>query len=170
MSEGVSEMAGAAKKAKAGLNVPAVQKILTLLKQRHDDDGALIEELERLVGGGPGIGDILKELYAYWNDLWHAVYGSDYVFTFTRDAPQMKRLVRQLGPDEVRARMLSYLKDREVFVADKKHPFGLFVSMSNKYAGLLAGADDAAAVGCKHTPRCTTDLQHTTKKLKEARQ
>lgn len=150
-----------------GVNVPAMQKIIALLKSRHDEDGALIEELERLAGGGRGIGEIMKDSYAHWIALWpHGTY----VFKFDKDAPQMKRLIRQLGGTELQARMLRYLKDQDPFYVEKKHPFQMFVSTINKWAGSTdATALGPTPVGCTHTPPCRDDQEHTRKKMRETR-
>lgn len=152
---------------KADINVSAMQKIIALLKTRHDEDGALIAELERLAGGGPGIGEILKECYDRWLELWpHGTY----VFVFTKDAPQMKRLVRELGKQDVLERMFRYLTCREPFYADKKHPFPMFVATINKW-GSIPGeiVFQAAPIGCRHTPPCHSDVEHTRLKQQELR-
>lgn len=158
-------MAAAAKKATD--NGPAMQKIIALLKTRHEEDGALIDELERLAGGGRGIGEILKELYAYWNELWSIEHGGSYVFVFAQDAPQMKRLYRELGLEELQARIYNYIKDRDEWLVKNKHPFKVFVAQSNRHASGRAVVDGNALppVGCKHKPPCRSDQEHTQKVL-----
>lgn len=154
-----------AKRAGDGLNVAAIQKILALLKQRHDENGALIEELERLIGGGVGIGELMKQAYELWGELYP--HGS-YLFNFTKDAPNMKRLIRAFGPEELGARFRRYLSCREEFYVAKKHPFGLFVATVNSWADDSLPADQAApAVGCKHVPRCSSDRVHTQRVVRE---
>ncbi len=150
-----------------GVNVAAMQKIIALLKTRHDEDGALIEELERLAGGGRGIGEIMKDCYAHWNALWpHGTY----VFKFDKDAPQMKRLIRQLGGTELQQRMLNYLKSRDPYYAEKKHPFPLFVATVNAWANdSLRPEDLPIPVGCTHQPPCHDDVEHTRKKQQAMR-
>lgn len=151
-----------AKKAKAdGLNVGAIQKIFAMLKTRHEEDGALIEELERLIGGGRGIGEMLQEFYAHWIALWpHGVYE----FNFTKDAPHCKRYIRSMGLEELKHRAHRYLKCVDPYYASRRHPFAMFVATINTWAeGALAGAEDvdAAPVGCTHTPPCRSDQEHT---------
>lgn len=152
------------------LNVAAIQKIFALLKQRHDEDGALLEELERLIAGGKGIGEIMKECYATWNEFWSVQHGGAYAFVFHEDAPQMKRLVRTLGQEELTARMFHFISDRNEWLVKHKHPFKVFVKQNNSYASATAARadDDAPPVDCKHTPPCRSDQEHTKKKL-EAR-
>lgn len=158
----------AAKKTPEKINIAAMQKIVAMLKQRHEEDGALIDELERLAGGGRGIGEILKELYAYWIELWpHGTY----VFKFEQDAPNMKRLVRNLGDEELKRRMFRYLKCSDEFYAGKKHPFAMFVATINSWAGSDRRIDDVveAPVGCTHQPPCRSDVEHTRKRGQELR-
>lgn len=151
----------------AGINVAAMQKIIALLKQRHADDGALIEELERLAGGGRGIGEILKECYAHWIALWpHGVYE----FNYTKDAPHMKRYLRSLGQTEFQQRMLNYLKCRLPYYVEKKHPFSVFVATINSWASdALLPEDSPIPVGCMHQPPCLDDVAHTKRKAQEMR-
>lgn len=166
-------MASSAKKPKPKetINVAAAQKMLALLKTRHEENTALIDELERLLGGGPGIGEILKELYAYWIELWSQQHSGAYVFTFEKDAPQMKRLFRQLGLEELKARIFNYIKDNSDYVRNAKHPFSLFVATSNRYASApqTEGVLGFAPVGCRHKPTCRTDQEHTKRVQQEVR-
>jgi hypothetical protein len=161
-------MAAPAKKAKPEINTRAMLKIIALLKTRHEEDGALIDELERLAGGDLGIGEILKLLYEHWDVLWSQEHGGHYVFKFTEDTPNMKRLFRQLGLEELKARMANYLKDRGEWVMKHKHPFSAFVKTNNSYASAKSAAGDEAVVppvDCKHKPPCRSDQEHTRKKL-----
>lgn len=137
-------------------------KLVTHMREQHRNLGALIDEFDALLAGKAGTGEQLRELYNFWNVLWCAQHGSDYVFTFQKDAPQMKRLLKMLGVDELKHRITNYLKTREPFYFDKKHPFGMFVATINSWAG--GNADDELeldAVGCNHTPRCKSDQEHT---------
>jgi hypothetical protein len=150
-------MAATAKKA---INVANMQRLLGMIKQRHEENAALIDELERIIGGGPTIGEILKDLYAYWIELWP--HGGNYVFAFEKDTPHMKRLFRQLGIEELKARMLNFMRDNSDYVRNAKHAFPLFVATNNRYASAAPAADlDLAPVGCKHSPPCSNDQAHT---------
>jgi hypothetical protein len=154
------------------LNVAAIQKLFALLKQRHDEDGALLEELERLIGGGPGIGELMKGRYAAWNEAWSLTHSGTYVFNFTVDAPQMKRLIRELGVEELDARMVNYMRDRDEWLMRNKHPFGAFVKQNNRYATSQQEWPPAAVVpptGCKHQPPCRSDQAHTKRLNAEVR-
>ena len=156
-----------AKAAASKVNVSAIQKIVALLEQRHKENGALIDEIKRLAGGGPGIGEILKEFYAYWIELWpHGTY----VFTYEKDAPHVKRFVRELGVEELWARALRYLKSTDPFYAEKKHPFPMFVATINKWAAPAQELELAAPpTGCTHKPPCKDDVAHTKKRQAEMR-
>lgn len=159
----------AAAKKKPTNNSAAMQKIVALLKQRHNENSALIDELERLAGGGPGIGEMLQEFYAHWIALWpHGVYS----FNFTKDAPHCKRFIRELGLEELKHRAHRYLKCDDPFYVSKKHPFPMFVATINTWAAGDAAADlelAPAPVGCKHQPPCKDDVEHTKRYQRETR-
>jgi hypothetical protein len=152
-------MATTAKKDPVVAKLPTIVKLLNLALEENKKQAALLEELGALLAGKPGVGDLLKEFYNYWNELWP--HQGDYAFAFERDAPQLKRLFKMLGPDEVKARALRYLKERDPFYFDKRHPFALFVATINNWAGTAADTTDTPVVGCLHSPACRSDQEHT---------
>lgn len=95
---------------------------------------AIVEEMGNLLGGGPGIGEQLKRFQAHYSECWHVRYRSAYSFTFAKDVPQMKRLIKQLGIEELERRALNYCRDGEAYLVKARHPFALFVARVNSYA------------------------------------
>lgn len=139
-------------------------KLVTQMRVEHDRLGALIEEFDNLLAGKASTGELLKGLYATWSELWESRHRSKYAWAMERDAPNMKKLLKLLGVDELEAKMVSYIKNEDPYYAERRHPFGLFVSSINSHRGLATRRfdDDAPVVsGCLHSPPCTSDQQHT---------
>jgi len=109
----------------------ALQAKLTELGEQQM---AVVDEMGKLLAGGPGIGAILKQLEAHFSTCWRVRYGSDYAFNFAKDVPQLKRLIRILGVEELERRMLNYCRNADGYLVKARHPFGLFVSRVNDYA------------------------------------
>lgn len=147
-----------------------MSKLVAVALEENQRQRDVLEELSKLLAGGPGIGDVLRDLYNYWNDLWP--HEGDYVFNFAKDAPNMKRLVKMLTVEELKQRMLIYLKCRDEFYHAKKHPFPMFVATVNNWAGNRAGDDsfNVPVVGCLHSPPCRSDQDHTRKRQQEIAQ
>lgn len=151
-----------------------VRKLLEAAKERHDQVGEILAEIETLLGGGVGIGEKLKAAYARWIELHATRYPGKYVFVYAKDAPQMKRLIGALGLEELLDRMATYIRDSDPFLTKARHPFGLFVSGVNRYVAEGKAAEDLeleaeGVPDCKHDPRCKTDAEHTKRKIADMR-
>jgi hypothetical protein len=115
--------------------------------------------------------DPTKQMIARWCDAWRKRHGAVYQVT-KADAGNIKRLTGILGAAELTVRLGRFINDRDVWLTRQRHPLAVFYSRVNLYATQAAGhvsEEDApaAAVGCKHTPACTSDAQHTALKLAE---
>ncbi len=145
-----------------------LEKLREVQAQTYD----LAEEMQRLLAGEPGIGARLKVVEAGFSDLWEGRYHAPYVFNFLRDRPQIKRLLKSATPDAILDRALRYIKSNDPFYAEKRHPFGLFVSSWNSWAQAAESPDDfdlEAPADCNHSPRCASDAIHTRRKSAELR-
>lgn len=116
------------------VDVGKVRKLLGELRELHDKAQAIHDEIDRLLGGGVGIGPQLKVAYVKWIELHATRYPGQYVFVYQKDAPQMKRLILALGLDELLLRMGNYIRDSDPYLTKARHPFGLFVVGVNRYA------------------------------------
>ena len=155
-----------------------VKKLLGLVLEHHQQDAAIIAEINELLGGGIGIGEKLKQLYTAFDELWGHRYAKGepghYVWNFRADAPNAKRLLQLLGLEEVQRRAASYLKDDDDYLRKAKHPFLLFVRNVNNYAheapstAFELAPDEGEVEGCTHEPRCLTDMQHTVRRRRAA--
>ncbi len=153
--------------------VRLVEKLRELQAQTYE----VTEEIQRILAGETSIGDILKDLYAAFSDLWQQRYRTPYVFDFKKDAPNMKRLVikMRLTPADIKARMARYLATDDQYLLRQRHPFGLFHHGINSYAGTAAPAPDLELDGddefeCGHKPRCRDAGEHTRLRMRELRE
>lgn len=156
--------------------VETIKKLLDVMVEEHGKTGELIEEIQRLLSGQPGIGATLKRLETAFDLAWGARYAKGvagkYVWRYVQDRPHLKRLIKSVGVEELEARFLRYLQSDEDFFTRSRHPFSLFVSSVNQWASAASAApgfDLEPVPDCRHTPRCTSDAQHTKRKNAEMR-
>lgn len=150
---------------KTELNVELMVKLVTQMKVEHSNMGMLIEEFETILAGRPGTGMQLKELYAEWDRAWLQRYKKKYAWQMTKDAPQMKRLLKLLGQEELSARIFNFILSDEF----ELKPFAFFIAAVNSVPGrnLNRAVLDAPVAGCLHTPPCQSDQQHTKRRKLE---
>jgi hypothetical protein len=152
--------------------IEKLKPLVAKLRELQTDIAAVTDEIDALLGGGAGIGALLKRLEETFGALWRSRYGVPFFWTYTKDRPQMKRLIKALPVEEIEARMSSFLKNQDPYFVGARHTFSLFVATINNHAGLAAPADlalSAPPVGCRHTPACVSDQACTKKKAAEVR-
>jgi len=157
---------------KETLDKARLSKLLEVLKEQHGKTGALIEEINEVLGGGVGIAAKIREFDIAWSMLWQGRYRSAYQFNRTKDMPHVKRLIKTMGVEELVRRATNYLRSVDPFYVGARHNFGVFVASINSHVGEAAPAQDfelAAPTGCKHTPPCRSDAEHTGRKSAEMR-
>lgn len=150
-----------------------VTGLLVVLKENHEKSAALIEEIAEVLGGGPGVAAQMNEFEKAFARVWEQRYSQIYVWRYAVDRPNIKRLLRTLGLEELKARAFNYLRSDDPFIVRSRHPFGLFVSGINSYANEGQGSafdlEAPAVADCQHTPRCASDQVHTQRKMREMR-
>lgn len=95
---------------------------------------AINDEIKNLLAGGPGVGELLKRLQRHFSECWQVRYRGEYLFEFKKDVPNLKRLIKNLGVEEVERRMLRYLQNEDPYFMKARHSFGLFVATINQHA------------------------------------
>lgn len=152
-----------------------IGKLVEVLRDLQAKTYEVTEEMQRLLAGEAGIGDRLKQVETAWRAAWSSRYHGDYVFTFAKDRPQIKRLLKTFTAEDLQVRMLNYIRNDDRYFVERRHPFGLFVSTINQHAPAgdpdfgLEAADEFRPIGCKHEPPCRNDQQHTQKRMSELR-
>lgn len=155
--------------------VEKVRKLLEVTADLHGKLGDTLNEIDELLGGGAGIAASMKQLEAAFDGAWSARYasghGGRYVWSYKKDKPQIKRLLKLLGLEEACRRAVAYLQTEDPFIVRARHPFGLFVSTINSYTAAADGRgyDAAPPTGCLHAPPCRSDQEHTKRLMAEAR-
>lgn len=153
-----------------------VARLLASAREHHERTGEVIAEIEALLGGQAGIATQVKQFETTFDGLWCARYTNGetgrYVWAFVRDRPQIKRLLKGLGLEELERRAAVYLASDDRFYARSRHGFSLFISSINTYAAPAEVEDFSlrgAPTNCHHDPRCRTDVDHTRRRRLECR-
>jgi len=132
-----------------------------------------IEELTRAIHGGIMMADQVQDFEATFAALWSGRYGGAYAWQYTKDRPQIKRLIKLLGLEELKGRAGAYLRESDPFYGKARHAFNLFVASVNRLTVPMAVDDltlEAPPVAdCLHVPRCVSDQEHTKRRMAEVR-
>ena len=150
-------------------HVDRALKVLEKARELNAQAFDCIEEARRIFSGNDATGDILKRLEGAFSAEWERRYGNPYVFTYAKDRPHWKRLVKLTSEPDIICRIIAFMADEEPWLTRGRHPFGLFVSQFNRYVPAVAFTLEPKAVNCTHQPRCQNDAEHTRKALDEMR-
>lgn len=149
-----------------------IRKVQKLIERQREIEAqlfAITEEIHKLVNGEPGIGEVLSRLEDIYDRLWCERYApgqnNRYVWSYAKDRPQMKRLIRNIGVDEITARCQNYFANDEPFYVRSRHSFTVFVASINCHAGAVEASTRPA--DCTHTPACASDAAHTRLRAQE---
>ena len=137
---------------------PKLVKLLGTLRELREKEQAILDEIDVLLGGGVGIGEKLKHLYAMWSELWSARYHGPYVFAYVKDAPAFKRLLKTMAVEEIEARMVSYLRNGDEFYRARRHNLALFIGTVNQHAGIQVAELDGLEADAAATQRKRREL------------
>ncbi len=152
-----------------------LERLLGKATELYDQLGDVLEEFDEVLGGGAGIGAKLKRVYEEFGHAWGTRYANGdpkaYVWNMRVDAPNAKRIIKAVGVDEVIARIPRFVRDDFDPLLRARHPFAWFVKAINQYAEKsAAGVGDLeldaapAPADCRHTPRCKSDAEHTSRR------
>lgn len=164
-------------KAKAKINTAALVKLLEVATELHTRTGDVIAEMDAILAGKAGMAAKLKAVEEGFDAAWCSRYAPGrskvYVWTYVRDRPQIKRLLKAMTLEDVVERAGRYVRSEDGFFVRSRHNFGLFVSSINQWAPATAGPGEldleAAPADCKHEPACQTDAEHTRRRTAEMR-
>lgn len=150
-------------------------KCLTVARDLTGKFEQLIDEMDALLGGKAGIGETLRQMEAAFDAAWSTRYSAGesgrYVWSYVKDRAQMKRLIREVGIEDLPRRFIAYISDEDKFLTAQRHPFGLLTHNVNKYARSTGHAFELAseATGCTHTPKCSSEQACTKRGMREMR-
>ena len=127
-----------------------------------------IAELEKILSDEPTTTSQTPTLFAAWGHKWAAAHeGEKYVFAQGRDGAAFKRLLKALPLEEIIGRMEAFLADTDPWLVQRRHPLGVFLKNINSIGPTHQAP--APVIGCSHVPRCTSEAEHTKKRLAEVR-
>src|SRR6185503_638982 len=133
------------------------KKLAPLLK-RLEEELAVIHDTQREIAQLVASDNPVLALSLFWAQQWQAKNRAAYVWNHARDKPQIKRLLKTISADDLKARMIAYLSSDDPFHARNQHNFGIFVSAINSFAG---SKPRQRVLGCHHEPPCADDVEHT---------
>jgi hypothetical protein len=135
-----------------------IDKLLVELRELQAKTYAITEELQQLAGGAATDTQTTKDVANYFDELWCSRYAPSntrgYVWHRTRDFPNLRRVLKQLGREEVEGRILTFIKSEDPFYTrpGNRHAFGLFIAAIN---GLVSAAPAPREVwSCPDHPPC----------------
>jgi hypothetical protein len=150
--------------------IEKLKKLYEALRENEAKSYELLEEIGRVLGGEPGIGALLKEAEAAFAAAWSTRYPGRYIWRYTQDRPNIKRLLKALGLEEFSARAKHYIADPDPYYLKARHSFALFVASINSHAVIGADALELTpASDCKHTPRCQSQAVCTRRSAADLR-
>lgn len=141
-----------------------VRKLLEVAQQRHTELGSVLKEIDTLLGGGVGIGDLLKQAEKAFEAAWSSRYPGAYLWQYAKDRMQMKRLIQSLGLEELGARFGRYVRNDDPFFTRARHSFGAFVASVNQHA-----AEGAAPGGDLDLEPLESDADATARNMRRVR-
>ena len=151
-----------------------MKKLYRQLVDQRNQMAATLETFRALLVKEATPAEKSRLLFDVWALTWQARYSGDtYVFSGARDGAQFKRLLKILPAKEIERRMHAFMASDDPFHVKARHSLPVFVATINAFGAEstetpfeLAGA---AAVGCKHLPRCTSDVVHTKRIMRDMR-
>lgn len=155
------------------LTATQLGKVTKLLETQQDLIAKLHDctrEIDNILGGKASIGEILKRLERAFDAAWCARYARGasgrYVWNYTQDRAQWKRLVKSIDVDDLERRIVRYIRNDDQFYVKERHPFRFFAHSVNQWADQGDAPDGfdldgSPVVGCSHQPPCTSDAEHT---------
>jgi len=138
-----------------------VKKLYEALRENQAKGYELLEEIGRVLGGEPGIGALLKEAERAFETGWRSRYPGGYIWRYTSDRPQMKRLLKVLTVEEIAARSVRFITNDDPFFVKGRHSFGMFVATINQHTAAADFNQVLPPTDCKHRPHCKTEADCT---------
>lgn len=145
----------------------AIDEMQATIAKLHDQ----LLAVQRIAGSQNPIGEAM----GLYQRLWREKFKADYLFNRKADPADLKRRINSCGADDVKRRIVAYFADDDPFLVKQHYPYNLFSSRFNLYAGNGTPEDSeapflaSAAVGCRHQPKCQSDVEHTKKRALEMR-
>jgi len=135
-----------------------IGKLLVQLAEAQATSQAIISELVQLAAGTATDSEHTARAMRFFDEVWCERYApgrvKGYAWDRAKDLPNLRRLVKQLGVQEVEGRMVAFLKSDDAFYTrvGNCHKFSLFVHGINGFVSVQRRAE--ATWVCPDTPCC----------------
>ncbi len=142
-----------------------------LIAKLHD----CTREIDNLLGGKAGIGELMKRLERAFELAWCARYArgaiKGYVWAYAEDRAHMKRLLAVIPIEDLEARIERFIRTETPFYISTRHAFRQFARNVNEFAAEAADLPLAGEkpIGCTHQPPCGSDAEHTKRRSEAMR-
>lgn len=150
--------------------IATLKSLTAKLREVQAQEYELTEEIQRILGGEPGLSSKLKQLESHFDRLWCERYAKGqhgrYVWAYVRDRPQLKRMLKSLEVEDIEQRMVNYLRNEDAYYLRSRHSFGIFVATINSHAD---PAERPASCQGGHTPACGSRSECTRRTLNDGR-
>ena len=135
-----------------------------------------LRAIQALVNEQPTEGQQAKFLVGWYAGVWQKQYRRPLVVNWPKDMAILKRLLKSgISVEECQRRMTAFLQDgSDPFYVRSSHSIAVFASAVNRFGSRGSSDDDSfltpPVADCKHQPPCTSDQQHTSRRMNERRQ
>ncbi len=146
--------------------IDTIERHVAITRKHLEQAIAALDVLTKAYG--PTVNSQVTRLFETWSTLWRGRYRDRYVFSGAKDGGQFKRLLKILDVDDIEQRLRRYINTDENFLVQNRHALNLFFPRLNAYCG-FAASPEFAVIGCTHTPRCGTEVEHTRILLREVK-
>ena len=143
---------------------PDVLAVLVKIEQQHAKLGEGLAEIRALLEAEPTPKQNAKRALDYFFAHWVRRFPNQKpVIDGAKDMQRFHRLIKQLGVEETAARVKRYFHRTDKFIVDAHYSLSVFFAKVNELLPEESERTSAAPApaGCGHTPRCTSDAQHT---------
>jgi hypothetical protein len=144
-------------------NEPNPLEVLARIEADHLKLGEKLAELRAILEAEPTPKQLAKRALDYFFAHWVRRFPNQKpVIDGAKDMQRFHRLIKQLGVDETAARIKRYFHRTDKFIVDAHYSLSVFFAKVNELLPEESERTVAPApAGCSHTPRCTSDAQHT---------
>jgi hypothetical protein len=81
------------------------------------------------------LGELVEYVLGEYLRLWQEEYGPRTRKPTGRDRTRTREALKEIGPGEMVRRLESYFSTDDRWVADRSHPYGVFLARLDDYAG-----------------------------------
>lgn len=149
-----------------------MEKMVVRLRKGAQVLEEMAQDIEAALNATATPGQQAKQFLDHFCAAWSAKYRSKYSVNGAKDMAQIKRVLKTVAFDDLKARSTQFLASTDRFYSEAHHPLPMFLAAVNKFTAQVPDEQflQSAPIGCKHDPPCRNDADHTRRRLQESRQ